>query len=101
MSSNEVTNFMSYYFNLLKNIDRVLLILPICFAVISTVMIGSTAYQGEFIFNKDIKVQIAAYCLGAIALCVVLAFNYKTFENMEKSFMWSPSHFCSPCTFPV
>ncbi|MGI6730963.1 MAG: rod shape-determining protein RodA [Anaerovoracaceae bacterium] len=75
---------MSYYFNLLKNIDRVLLILPICFAVISTVMIGSTAYQGEFIFNKDIKVQIAAYCLGAIALCVVLAFNYKTFENMEK-----------------
>lgn len=75
---------MSYYLNLLKNIDKILLILPICFGVISVIMIGSTAYEGEFIFNKDIKVQIAAYCLGAIALCIVMLFDYKTFESLEK-----------------
>lgn len=75
---------MSYFWNLLKNLDKILLILPLCFAVISIIMIGSTAYEGEFIINRDIKVQIAAYCLGAVALCIVLLFDYKTFESMEK-----------------
>ncbi len=75
---------MDYFKNLLKNIDKVLLLLPVFFAVISFIMIGSTAYEGEFIITKDIKVQFFAYCLGAAALCVILLFNYKTFENMEK-----------------
>lgn len=75
---------MSYFWNLLKNIDKMLLILPLCFAVISIIMVGSTAYEGAFIINKDIKVQFAAYCLGAVALCIVLLFDYKTFESMEK-----------------
>jgi Bacterial cell division membrane protein len=75
---------MDYFKNLLKNIDKVLLFLPICFAVISIIMVGSTSYAGRFIITKDITVQFAAYCLGAIALCIVLLFNYKTFESMEK-----------------
>ncbi|MBR0599500.1 FtsW/RodA/SpoVE family cell cycle protein [Sinanaerobacter chloroacetimidivorans] len=75
---------MNYFRNLLKNIDKVLLILPVCFAVISVIMVGSTAYEGEFIITKDIKVQIAAYCLGAVALALVLLFDYKNFESMEK-----------------
>ncbi len=75
---------MDYFKNLLKNIDKVLLFLPICFAAISIIMVGSTSYEGEFIITKDITVQFAAYCLGIIALCVVLLFNYKTFESMEK-----------------
>ena len=75
---------MDYFKNLLKNIDKTLLFLPICFAAISIVMVGSTAYEGEFIITKDITVQFAAYCLGTIALCIVLLFNYKSFESMEK-----------------
>ena len=75
---------MDYFRNLLKNIDKILLLLPLFFAVISIVMIGSTSYEGEFIITKDIKVQFAAYCLGAAALSVVMLFNYKTFESMEK-----------------
>ncbi len=75
---------MDYFRNLLKNIDKVLLLLPVCFAVISIVMVGSTSYEGQFIITKDITVQFAAYCLGTVALCIILLFNYKTFESMEK-----------------
>lgn len=75
---------MDYFRNLLKNIDKLLLFLPLCFAVISIVMVGSTSYEGQFIITKDITVQFAAYCLGSIALCIVLLFDYKTFESMEK-----------------
>lgn len=75
---------MDYFKNLLKNIDKVLLLLPVCFAVISIIMVGSTSYEGQFIITKDITVQFAAYCLGTAALCVVLMFNYRTFESMEK-----------------
>jgi len=75
---------MDYFKNLLKNIDKVLLFLPVCFAVISIVMVGSTSYEGQFIITKDITVQFAAYCLGTVALCIILLFNYKTFESMEK-----------------
>lgn len=75
---------MDYFRNLLKNIDKILLFLPLCFAVISIVMVGSTSYEGHFVITKDIMVQSAAYCLGTAFLCIVLLFNYKTFEIMEK-----------------
>ncbi|MBP6491991.1 MAG: hypothetical protein KA282_03360, partial [Clostridia bacterium] len=70
---------MDYFKNLLRNIDKTLLFLPLCFAVISIIMVGSTSYEGEFIITKDIMVQSAAYCIGTVALCIVLLFNYKTF----------------------
>ena len=75
---------MDYFKNLLKNIDKILLFLPAFFAVISIIMVGSTSYEGQFIITKDIAVQFTAYCLGTAALCIVLLFNYKTFESMEK-----------------
>lgn len=75
---------MDYFKNLLKNIDKVLLFLPACFAAISIIMVGSTSYEGQFIITKDITVQFTAYCLGTVALCIILLFNYKTFESMEK-----------------
>ncbi len=75
---------MDYFKNLLRNIDKTLLFLPLCFAVISIIMVGSTSYEGEFIITKDIMVQSAAYCIGTVALCIVLLFNYKTFESLEK-----------------
>jgi rod shape determining protein RodA len=75
---------MDYFRNLLKNIDKSLLFLPICFAAISIVMVGSTSYEEQFVITREIIVQFSAYCLGTAALCVVLLFNYKTFESMEK-----------------
>lgn len=75
---------MNYFWNLLKNIDKTLLLLPLVFGVISVVMIGSTSYDGAFIITRDIKIQIAAFALGFIALGAVLVFDYTRFETMEK-----------------
>jgi len=75
---------MDYFKTLLKNIDKTLLVLPVFFGIISIIMVGSTSYVNHFIITKDIKVQFAAYCLGAVALFLVLLFDYKTFESMEK-----------------
>jgi rod shape determining protein RodA len=75
---------MGYYLNLFKNIDKVLLVLPICFAVISIVMIGSTSYDGAFIFNRDLKVQSAAFILGFIFIFIILMIDYKIFQKYEK-----------------
>ena len=75
---------MKYFFNLFKNVDKVLLGLPLCFAVISIVMISSTASEGYFVFDRYVKVQILAYCLGFIGICAVLLIDYKIFEHWEK-----------------
>ena len=76
---------MNYYLSLFKNIDKILLALPVCFAVISIIMIGSTAYDGAFIFNRDLKVQSAAYIIGFISIFFILMMDYKTFQKYEKS----------------
>lgn len=76
---------MSYFFNLLKNLDRTLVILPLFFAAISIVMIGSTAYDGAFHFTRGMIVQVAAYVLGFLAMGLVVFFDYRTFEKMERA----------------
>lgn len=76
---------MNYFWNLLKNIDKILLSIPIFFAIVSVIMIGSTSYSDHFVFTKDIKVQIIAYILGAILLFVILMFDYKMYQNFEKA----------------
>ncbi len=75
---------MTYFKNLLRNIDKILILMPIFFAIISIVMIGSISYKGEFIINKDIIVQSTAYGVGIVAILVILMFEYKSFEALEK-----------------
>lgn len=75
---------MRYFFNLLKNVDKVLLILPLCFAAISITMISSTASEGHFVFDRYVQIQLLAYCLGFIGIAFVLLIDYKIFENWEK-----------------
>lgn len=75
---------MKYFWNLFKNIDKILLFLPVCFALISIIMISSTASQGEFVFAKDVKVQLVAYIIGFCAMSCVLLVDYKMFENWER-----------------
>lgn len=77
---------MNYFWNLLKNIDKTLLIIPIFFAAISVTMIGSTAYANHFIFSGDMKIQLIAYILGIFAIGVILFFDYKIFEKFERIF---------------
>ncbi len=77
---------MNYFINLLKNIDKTLLILPLFFAAISVTMIGSTAYAQHFVFNRDMQIQLVAYILGIAAIIVILLFDYGIFKKFEKIF---------------
>lgn len=77
---------MNYFWNLLKNIDKVLLCIPIFFAAISVTMIGSTAYADHFVFSGDMKIQLIAYGLGICSIAFILFFDYKLFEKFEKIF---------------
>jgi len=75
---------MKYFFTLIKNIDRWLIGIVLCFLCISVVMISSTAYAGSFVLTRKIIVQVVAYLLGFFLLSVILLLDYKMFEKMEK-----------------
>lgn len=75
---------MNYFGNLLKNLDKTILGLILAMAVISVVMIGSTAYDNGFVFSKDVIVQAVAYILGFACLTVVLSIDYKIYEESYK-----------------
>ena len=75
---------MNYFWNLLKNLDKILVILPLCFAVFSVTMIASTAHTGEFVFSSEVRTQIVAYCIGFVAMVVVLFIDYHFYVNIER-----------------
>jgi len=75
---------MNYFWNLLKNLDKILIFLPLCFAAFSITMIASTAYMGEFVFSSDVRTQIIAYCIGFVAMIVVLFIDYHFYISIEK-----------------
>ena len=76
---------MNYFWNLLKNVDKVLITIPMIFAVFSAIMISSTANQGQFVFSADVNTQIIAYCIGFAAMVVVLFIDYHFYLNIEKA----------------
>ena len=74
---------MKYFFNLFKNVDKVILAVVGILAVLSVLMIGSTQIDSGF-FSRDVIVQIAAYVLGAIAGIIILSYNYSLFNGLGK-----------------
>ena len=74
---------MNNFSNLLKNIDKILVTVALLLACISILMIGSTQIKSGF-FSREVIVQIAAYIIGLIAVCIILRFNYNIFFGMEK-----------------
>ena len=75
---------MKYFFRLLKNLDKSILILVSVLAVISLVMISSTAYSDGFVINRDIIIQALAYLLGFIAVVILIFIDYKSYLHFEK-----------------
>jgi rod shape determining protein RodA len=69
---------------LVKRIDRLLLVLPLFFALISIVMIASITYDGENMLNRSIVVQTASYLIGYAAVAAVLLIDYQLFARYEK-----------------
>jgi len=74
---------MNYFKDLLKNLDGWLVVMPLSFCAISILMLESTAYDGSFVLNRTIKVQIAAYAIGLVCLLAAMAFNYTKFEKVH------------------
>jgi rod shape determining protein RodA len=81
---NEDVTYMRYFRELLKNIDLLLLFIPLIFAVISVIVIGSTAYDDGFVFTRSMKIQILAFCLGLGLLLLVLLVDYKLLDGLGK-----------------
>ncbi|MDR1571600.1 MAG: rod shape-determining protein RodA [Clostridiales Family XIII bacterium] len=77
---------MGYFWGLAKNIDKILLLLPLALAAISITMIASITYDGESFINRFTVVQAAAYVIGYAALAAALLIDYKFFERYEKLF---------------
>ena len=74
---------MNNFSNLIKNVDKAMIIVIGLLAATSILMIGSTQISTGF-FSRDVIVQIAAYILGKIAIFVILSFNYSMFSGLEK-----------------
>jgi len=68
----------------LRNSDKILLVLPLIFAVISILMVGSTSYTDHFNITRDVVVQAAAYVIGYVLMLVMLTINYAQYEGIYK-----------------
>lgn len=68
----------------MKNIDLFLLTILVIFAVISVTTIASTSYDEGFVFERSMKIQILAYCLGLIFLVLILFVDYMSLEGFGK-----------------
>ncbi len=75
---------INYLKDLFKNADRMLLTLPVFFAVISIIMIESTVYDGSLQITRDVIIQFAAYIIGFIAIFVMLQIDYAQYRGMTK-----------------
>lgn len=73
-----MNNFSTIY----KNVDKPICAIVAFLGLVSVLMIGSTSISTGF-FSRSVIVQIAAYILGAIAIYVMLRFNYNIFLDMQ------------------
>ena len=76
---------MNYFWNLLKNLDKVLILLPIIFAAFSITMLASIEYQGQFVISQTMKMQFISYCVGFISMIAVLFIDYHVYIKFEKA----------------
>ena len=75
---------MKYFYNLNRNVDRLMCASVLILAVISVLMIGSTTVNSTGFFSRSVIVQMAAYFLGLIGVFIIFKINYVLFEGFEK-----------------
>ncbi|MBQ1490292.1 MAG: rod shape-determining protein RodA [Eubacterium sp.] len=75
---------MSYFFDLLKSIDKLALAVVATLAVLSILMIGSTQIASGSFWTRDTIVQTGAYLLGLIMVVIILYIDYTIFKGMGK-----------------
>ena len=75
---------MNYFRTAIKNADKILLLLPVVFAVWSVTMISSTYYDDGFVISRDACIQAAAYVIGFICVAFIIYIDYMSFKHWEK-----------------
>ncbi len=70
--------------DLIRNSDKILLLLPLIFAAVSILMVGSTEYTDQFNITRDLIVQGLAYLIGIILMLLVLAMDYSQLERSTR-----------------
>lgn len=70
--------------NKFKNLDISLIILIFILFAIGIVFIGSTSYDTSFHITREIKVQSFAFCLGLVAIVIILMIDYKVYKSLDK-----------------
>ena len=68
------------YFSYLKSVDKLICLTVLILATVSILMIGSTSVNSNF-FSRSVIVQMAAYVIGITAALVLMAVNYKIFQE--------------------
>ncbi len=67
----------------LRNSDKILILLPVIFACISIIMVGSTSYTDQFNITRDLIVQISAYGIGFILMFLMISLDYSHFAGIH------------------
>lgn len=75
---------MNNFSNLIKNVDKIIILLVGLLAIISITILASTSYSGGLVFTREILVQSIGYILGAIFFLIMMQINYSSFKGLEK-----------------
>lgn len=75
---------MKYFINLLKNIDRWILVIVGIFAIFSVTIIASIHYQESGFTNRETLVQIIAYVIGLFCWIPLIYFHYNITKGHVK-----------------
>ena len=75
---------MKYFGELLKNLDKQILMIIGILAVISIVMITSVSWSGSFEIRRDMLVQTASYTIGMMTIFFLVFLDYKAYIPYEK-----------------
>ncbi|MDR3305601.1 MAG: rod shape-determining protein RodA [Clostridiales Family XIII bacterium] len=68
----------------IKRIDKILLVLPILFGLMSVFMISSITASADDPLSQKVVVQIAAYAVGFVFLALCLIFDYKILLRIDR-----------------
>ena len=68
------------YLSYIKNLDKIICAIVLILAAISVTMIGSTSVDSNF-FSRSVIIQMAAYFIGLVGALILLAINYKIFQE--------------------
>lgn len=75
---------MNKFFNMLKGVDKFILLIVLALGCLSLLMLESTIYEDHLVMGRAVIVQAVSYVLGFIAVMVILAINYNFFYGLEK-----------------